>query len=501
MLLAMASQGLEKISELRMPGGAAEILTFDPATKLVASTRVAVEMASVVFVSLEDPYQPKVAGEVDLRKTHPNGVQSISSVAADPLGRGFVAVSILPNEPTLHKGIVVIVDTRTREIIRILDTAYHPDCVTISKDGLWLLVANEGEYAKLKTNTPGSLGVADLSGVKTAADFDKVVIKDYPLGPKQLVAGVRTPFTSDPAQRHLDLEPEYVISDERYAYISLQENNALAVFDLRRKIWKRLIPFGSWPVRMDVSDRDGVFARPEINVDTTVDAMPMPDTIAALKANGKTLILTANEGEGDEICRVKHLGIQGPMICPKYRARLKEQFGVDPQHDSALGRLQVSTVDGLNEMGQIERFVAVGTRSFSIWDPVSGKRLWDSGSFIEDYAAEHDSASFNQNHGNNKRWDTRSDNRGPETEAIAAALVHGVPMIFVANERQNGLYSFTFDHSLSPTFEAYYNGFYEGHSNPECILYLPPSATKLKSDLIVTAWEATSSITIHKVKP
>jgi hypothetical protein len=497
--LAQSAFALEFVSQLRLPKGAGEIITHDPATGLLFTLRDTHKFKGVIAISLEDPYQPKVAGVIQLRDAAPLPANAVTSVAACPLGRGILAVSLLPKHPTEQRGFVALIDSRSRQVIRVAEVGWHPDCVNFSKDGRYLLVANEGEYARFKTNTPGSLGVADFSAVKSATDLTKVGFKDYPLGPREMLPGVRAPYETDPARRHLDMEPEYVTSDGKLAYVSLQENNALGVFDLQKRYWKKIIPFGAWPVRMDASDRDGPWGRREIKVTDEVVGMPMPDTIASIQVGGRTLILSANEGEGDNIARVKHLGTSSPPLAPETRASLKAHYGIDPQQDAALGRLQVSVVDGLNERGQIEKLHAVGTRSFSIWDPATGKRLYDSGSFFEDHAAQSDRRSFNHNRGDLSRWDTRSDNRGPETEAIAAGMVRGVPMAFVANERQNGLYAFNIANPSSPKLTGYYNGAHHRHSNPECILFLPKAATPVQYDMIVTGWEATSSITIHKI--
>lgn len=496
--LAMGKlSALEFVGEARLPTGSAEILAYEPATKLIYSTRGSSMAKGLVVISLAEPHKPQVVGEIDLRKIHDRGVDSVSSVAADPLGRGIIAASIIPNHPTEFTGRVALIDARSREIVHVVDVGWHPDCLSFSDDGRYLLVACEGEYAKGKTNRPGSLGVADFSKVKSAADLGSVFFKDHPLGPKQAVKGVRFPYETDPSQRHLDFEPEYVTSDGKNAYVSLQENNALGVFDLAGGYWKKIIPFGAWPVRADVSDRDGPWGRRSIKVTDQVLGMPMPDTIDMLKVGGRTLVFTANEGDGDNIARVKHLGKSSPSLCPEYRAELKAIYGIDPQQDAGLGRLQVSQVDGLNERGQIEKLHMMGTRSFSIWDPASGKRVYDSGSFFEDHAAQHDRESFNHNRGSLAQWDRRSDNRGPETEAICAAMVRGVPMVFVANERQNGLYAFNISNPSSPKLRGYYSGGRHRHIYPECILFLPKDATPLGREAIVTAWEASSSITIH----
>lgn len=497
-LAGPAKAGLELVSELRLPKGAGEILTLDPAGGNVFGTDGA---KGLVKISLADPHNPKVEGTIDLRKIHPGGLSAVSSVAADPAGRGLVAAALIPKNPIRDRGLVVLIDSRSGQVIHRMESGWHPDCVSFSKDGRWLLVANEGEFRKFQPQTPGSLGVCDLSGLKDLSGVGRLVLKDHPLGPREVVAGVRTPHESDPSRRHLDLEPEYVTSDGRHAYVSLQENNAIAVFDLKAGAWSRVIPLGSWPVRMDVSDRDGPWGRREINVTNLVEAMPMPDTISVIEAGGRLLIASANEGEGEEVARVKHLGTDGPPLAPELRAELKKQFGIDPQQDAALGRLQVSKIDGLDASGRISKLHAAGTRSFSLWDAATGRRVYDSGSYFEDFAAGNDPSSFNTNGGKYSEWDRRSDNRGPETEAIATARVRGVPMVFVANERQNGLFAFNLSSPSKPSPAGYYNGRSGRHSAPECILSVPAKATRLGQDLIVTAWEGSSSITIHLVTP
>jgi len=493
-----AAAGLEFVSEVRLPKGAGEIITRDPATGNLFTTDGA---KGLVRISLDDPYKPQVAGTIDLRGIHPGGLMSVSSVAADPSGRGFLAALLIPKNPIRDKGLLVIVDTRSGSVIHRMETGYHPDCVNFSKDGKWLLVANEGEFRKFQPQTPGSLGTCDLSGLKDVSGITRLTLADHPLGPREVVAGVRTPHESDPSRRHLDLEPEYVTSDGKNAYVSLQENNALAVFDLARGKWSRVIALGSWPVRMDVSDRDGPWGRRAVKVTTEVQAMPMPDTISSIEIGGRTIIATANEGEGEEVARVKHLGTDGPPLAPALRAELKKQFGIDPQQDAALGRLQVSKVDGLDGNGHIARLHAAGTRSFSLWDAATGKRVYDSGSYFEDFASQNDPASFNTNSGKFKEWDRRSDNRGPETEAIATAKIRGVPMVFVANERQNGLFAFNISNPSKAVPSGYFNGAGGRHFAPECVLALPKDATRLGREIVVTGWEGSSSITFHLVTP
>lgn len=496
--VAPLTAGLEPLSELRLPKGAGEILSRDPATGDLFGTHGA---KGLIRISLADPYKPKVTETLDLRGIHPGGLMAISSVAADPLGRGFLAAALIPKDPIRDRGLLVLIDSGSGKVLHRMETGYHPDCVNFSKDGKWLLIANEGEFRKFRPQTPGSLGVCNLSALKDLSGVSRLALVDHPLGPREVVAGVRTPHETDPSRRHLDLEPEYVTSDGKHAYVSLQENNAIAVFDLTRGKWSRIIPLGSWPVRMDVSDRDGPWGRRAVKVTTEVEAMPMPDTISSIEIGGRLLLASANEGEGEEVARVKHLGTDGPPLSPVLRAELKQQFGIDPQQDAALGRLQVSKIDGLDDNGHIAKLHAAGTRSFSLWDAATGKRVYDSGSFFEDFASQNDPASFNTNSGKFKEWDRRSDNRGPETEAIATAKVRGVPMVLVANERQNGLFAFNISNPSKPKLAGYFNGASGRHFAPECVLVLPKDATRLGREVVVTAWEGSSSITFHIVTP
>lgn len=502
-IIPPARAELTFLSELRLPKGGGEILTYDPATGHILTTRGSWLAQSVQHISLADPRKPVLVGETNLKPHHPAGVASVSSVAADPKGRGFMVASLVPKDSTQHLGRVAVIDTRSLEVICTLEAGWHPDCIIISKDGRWLMVANEAEYQKYLPNRPGSIGVADLSNVKTPADMAGVIIRDFPLGPEHVVPGVVTPNETDPARRHLDLEPEYITEDGAHAYVSLQENNAIAVFDLRAQKWARIFPLGSWNVRMDASDRDGPWGRRSLQVNDEVETMPMPDTISAIRIGGRTLIVSGNEGDSAETARVKHLGTDGKPLSPALRAELKNLYGMDPQHDAALGRLRVSKYLGdLNGDGRQDKLIASGTRSFSIWDAATGKRVYDSGSFFEDHAVENDPASFNHNRGRLSEWDTRSKNRGPEPEAVKAAFIQGVPMAIIANERQGGLYAFDIRDPAHPRLSGYDNGArIGGHSLVESVLHLPPEATSIGQDIIVTGWEGSSSITLHIVTP
>ncbi|XP_078678711.1 uncharacterized protein LOC144914587 [Branchiostoma floridae x Branchiostoma belcheri] len=93
------------------------------------------------------------------------------------------------------------------------------------------------------------------------------------------------------------LEPEYVTfnQDDSKAYISLQDNNAIAVLDMRTATFEDLYPLGSkdWNLSsIDTSDQDG-----GINLRKwPIYGLRMPDAIKHFTHNGRGYIATANEG-------------------------------------------------------------------------------------------------------------------------------------------------------------------------------------------------------------
>jgi hypothetical protein len=100
----------------------------------------------------------------------------VSSVAADPLGRGFGAAALIPAANTSTLGKVAFFDYRgatangARSLV-VLDVGFHPDNVSFSADGTKLFVANEGEFNPTVANpfttgnAPGSISIIDLSSL------------------------------------------------------------------------------------------------------------------------------------------------------------------------------------------------------------------------------------------------------------------------------------------------------------------------------------------------
>ena len=100
------------------------------------------------------------------------------------------------------------------------------------------------------------------------------------------------------------LSPEYVAisSDSRTAYVTLQENNAIAVVDLASARISRIFALGFKDHGLArnafaPSDRASVLNPPALITIPNVMGIYMPDTAASFTVGGKTYLVTANEGD------------------------------------------------------------------------------------------------------------------------------------------------------------------------------------------------------------
>ena len=219
---------------------------------------------------------------------------------------------------------------------------------------------------------------------------------------------------------------------------------------------------------LDVSDKDGA-----IDIRTwPVYGMYMPDAIASYKVGRATYYVTANEGDdrgdagGDEaeergdVSRLKDIdevtsfGRSGLELSDRLAARLDNTDGGTDK--DRLGRVSISTVDGIDEDGKLDRLHVYGGRSFSIWDE-RGRQVYDSGSQFERITAELAPGHFNSTNDDNDSLDNRSDNKGPEPEAIAIGEIDGRSYAFIGLERVGGIMVYDISNPRHPEHVFYIN--------------------------------------------
>lgn len=247
---------------------------------------------------------------------------------------------------------------------------------------------------------------------------------------------------------------------------------------------------------LDASDRDD-----EINIQPwPVLGMFMPDSIASFEADGQTYVVTANEGDDrGEDERIEDLALD-PDAFPD---------AAELQAEGALGRLGASTIDGdLDGDGDFDRLQAYGARSFTIWD-ARGNQVFDSGQLFEQVTAAEIPDFFNSDNDENT-FDTRSDAKGPEPEALALGEYRGRRYAFVGLERVGGIMILDITDPAKPLFIDYetnrdFLGDPEagtaGDLGPEGIVFIPRDFRKLIfRPLLVVANEVSGTTTIYEVR-
>jgi DNA-binding beta-propeller fold protein YncE len=163
----------------------------------------------------------------------------------------------------------------------------QPDSVAISPNGQYAVVANEAE-APEEGNNGGS-------GSLTVVDLRTLQVTQVPLAAIAGVAGTSTGRTDDIGEIAIDhtpptLEPESVAfsGNSRFAYVTLQENNAVLQLDMKT-LGMNVIGVGTVSHLADTSTAGGY------NPTATLTTFREPDGIAVDKTG--RFFVTADEGD------------------------------------------------------------------------------------------------------------------------------------------------------------------------------------------------------------
>jgi hypothetical protein len=289
-----------------------------------------------------------------------------------------------------------------------------------------------------------------------------------------------------------DIEPEYATATNTKAYITLQENNAIAIFDFATSKYSAIFELGTIEQLIDASDRDGANSTTYIAINDSVHGLPMPDTIANFSRSGSVFLMTANEGDA----RPDDADIaRGSTLTANMTSAVAATAT-----NTGIGRLNLLRFEGDdNNDGKIELPTMMGTRSFTIWNGSNGTLVYDSGSTLEMFAAANDPETFNTNSGSLANTDTRSDDKGPEPEAIAYASLGGRHYAFVGAERQNGIYAFDITNLSKVKVVGYFNTISStedsgaAYISPESIKFIRAGTNPSDKNLLVVGYEGTGN--------
>lgn len=493
--------------------GSAEIPAYDPVSKRLFMVNGA--NGTVDVLDIADPTSPRRAGTISVQGLG----ASVNSVAAY---EGLVALAIEAS-PKTSPGSVAFHDATTLTRLAVVQVGALPDMLTFTPDGRRVLVANEGEpnsYGFADSVDPeGSVSVIDVNRTSTGV-APTVRTAGFTQFNSQLAtlraAGVRV--YGPGATVAQDLEPEYITisPDGRTAYVSLQENNAIATVDIESATVTAIRSLGLKDHRvagagLDPSDEDGGTdtnsGTPTAKIGNwPVFGMYLPDGIASYTAGGQLFLVTANEGDARA---------DWPGFNEEVRVRAHCDKGLDPAifgadaarllFDSNLGRLRVTSAPngddtGKNAAGQCTKLHAYGARSFSIWRASDLVRTFDSGDQLEQRTLALPNAPFNSSH-DNATLDSRSPSKGPEPEGVAVATFGRKTFAFVGLERVGGVMVYDITDPNNATFATYLNTRTgaTGDLGPEGLAFIPAARSPNGKPLLVVGNEVSGTTAIFQV--
>ena len=466
--------------------GGSEIVAYDTTSQRMFTTNGATNQIDIIDISKAKA--PALISHIDLS---PYGT-GVNSVAVKD-GKVAVAVETKRNDGlhTSEKGQVVLFDM-DGNFIQKVTVGYLPDMLTFNEEGTKIVVANEGEpNGDYSVDPIGSIGIVTLSD-NSYVDVNFTAITLSPASDGLNVRLGETP-SNDQAK---DLEPEYIAVKGDYAYVTLQENNAMAKLNLKTNTLEYVKSYGakSWEAEsgntLDIEEEGEIIMKSYKGL----FGLYMPDSIAAYSVDNKTYLVTANEGDGREypIDDVNSSLETGDILNDEKKIKkltLDESIASEYEDENDLKVvIDLGDTDG---DGDYDKLYAYGARSFSIWDE-EGDLVFDSGDDIGKQVALNEPDLFNQSKG---EMDGRSGNKGAEPEALALGEIDGQTYAFIGLERQSAIMIYNITDPKAPSFVKYIKG--EGATAPEGMKFVP--ASEGTKNLLLVSYEGNGETIVYEV--
>ena len=402
---------------------------------------------------------------------------------------------------------------------KVVEVGVQPDMVTFADDGT-VLTADEGEpregYGGGIVDPKGSVSVVDVAaGVAEVVTFDSFDSRRDELVSDGIV------IKKDTAPS-VDFEPEYLAVSGGRAYVTLQENNAIAVLDIEAGTFTGVYSAGfedysTTPV--DIDKKDEAYAPATYE---SLMGIRMPDGIAAFEADGRTYLVTSNEGDarewGDEDLGTAYLNEDERNF--KDGGDTSPTGAITAENSGLEGKVVFflsGDYDGLDE----SKDYLFGGRSFTLYE-VNGDgitEVFTSGGDFEALTYQYLPEYYNSSN-DNAVLDDRSGKKGPEPESVTVGEVEGRTYAFVALERTGGIMVYDITDPAEASFVNYINSRrfdtivsgseeYEdgeldkwvtgGDVAPEGLAFVPAGQNHTGKDLLLAACEVSGTVAVYEL--
>lgn len=481
---------------INIAGSSAEIVSYDSSSnKLFVVNSLKNKLHILDFSNPASLSETKV---IDM-SAYGGGINSVAA------RNGIVAIAVEDTVKT-DSGKVVFLDA-SGTFLKQVKTGSLPDMITFTPNGKYVLTANEGEPNATYTIDPeGTVTVVDISNGVTNAVATTVRFTAFNGNEAALKAqGIR--IYGPGANAAKDFEPEYITVSKNsdIAWITLQENNAVAVLDIVNKTFTGVMPLNTTDhskagYALDASDNNGEV----LIANWPVKGMHLPDAIANYTIGNTTYLVTANEGDAREYTAYTEelrVGSGSYILDP---VKFPQADLLKANHN--LGRLNaVKNMGDTDNDGDFDEIYVLGSRSFTIWNATTGAKVSDIGQDFEQITLADPKYGklFNaSNDGNASK--NRSDNKGPEPEGVALGSINDTMYAFVALERIGGVMVYNISNPAAPVFVQYINtrdtATFAGDNGPEGIIFLHANANKQGKHYVISANEISGTLAVFEVK-
>jgi hypothetical protein len=481
-----------------LAGSTCEIVAYDSVSKRLFMTSAIEDRLDIA--SFANPSKITLVKSVDMSVY--GGITSLA------VKNGILAVAS-PNVNEQLNGKVVFFTTNG-DYIKDVTVGALPDMVVFTPDGKYVMTANEGQPSVDYTVDPeGSVSIIDISaGVANLTQSNVSTLLFTALNAFEstyINSGVRKLKKSSTLSQ--DFEPEYisVSSDSKTAWVTLQENNAIAVINLDNKSITSVWPLGT----KDWSAAGNGFDASDNNQNVLLSSWPVksfyiPDGIANFRKNGVNYIVTANEGDEKEYNGLNERTTVGATDYKLDSAKFPHAAMLKESHN--LGRLRVTNLNGDTDAdGDFDQIYSVGARSFSIFNADSKSLVFDSQDDFEQITSKDTAYAklFNADNESNA-VKSRSRAKGPEPEGVCLANINSRTYAFVGLERVGGVMAYNITNPLTPAFVDYKNSrsatSFAGDHAPEGIIYISPKQSPDGKHYVVVANEISGTLSVFELK-
>ena len=526
--LDLTQIGRYEAGQFNVDGGVMEIVAYNAATGWAyAVNGQSGLLTAIPLKTLEK--QDKVdlldGNDIDVKamveaKDETFSYGDMTSVAVSPDGKTLAAA--LQAEGYNDAGRVALFTCNadgSLTLAKLVTVGVQPDMVTFA-DSDTVLTADEGEpregYGQDVVDPKGSVSVVNVSeGTAAVVGFDSFDARRAQLVEEGVV------LKKDTAPS-VDLEPEYIAVSSGKAYVTLQENNAIAVLDIASKTFTGIYSVGfedysETPV--DLDKKDDAYAPKTYD---SLLGIRMPDAIAAYEANGKTYLVTANEGDarewGDEELGTDYLNEDEVDFGDEGAA--SPTGAITAENSGLEGKVVFFKSEDFDGLDQSKDYL-FGGRTFTVYEVAADglNEVFTSGDDFEALTWEYLPDYYNCSN-DNAVLDDRSGKKGPEAESVTVGQMDGRTYAFVALERTGGVmvYDVTDPADISyvnymnsrdfeaivPGSEVYEDGELDkwvtgGDVAPEGLAFIPAAQSPTKTDLLLAACEVSGTVAVYEL--